>query len=107
MAARIAKDSKASNVVVMDLRDISYVTDYFVIGSGDSELQVQSIARKVKEIMDDSGMELMGLEGYNNARWVLLDYGNVLIHIFHKDARDLYNLERLWGDAVTLEYDSV
>lgn len=105
MAARVARDSKAKEVVVIDLRNISYITDYFVIGSGDSEIQVQSIASHVKEELEGAGMKLLRMEGYREAQWVLLDFGDVVVHIFHKEARKFYNLERLWGDAPMVEYD--
>ena len=104
-AARAAKDAKAKEVVVLDLRGLSFVTDFFVIGSGDSEIQVQSIAAKVKEEMEKVGARVLRTEGYREARWVLLDFGDVVVHIFHRETRSFYNLERLWGDAQVLESD--
>ena len=106
IAAREAADSKARDVVVLDLRNFSFVTDFFIIGTGDSEIQVQYIARQVKEKLESAGLEYLRMEGYNEAQWVLLDFGDVVIHIFHKDVRSFYNLERLWGDAPLLDYDT-
>ncbi|KUK10245.1 MAG: Ribosomal silencing factor RsfS [Clostridia bacterium 41_269] len=102
-AAGAAKDAKAKEVVVLDLRGLSFVTDFFVIGSGDSDIQVQSIADKVMEEMEKIGTKVLRIEGYREARWVLLDYGDVVVHIFHRDIRSFYNLERLWWDAPVLE----
>ncbi|NLO89276.1 MAG: ribosome silencing factor [Clostridia bacterium] len=104
-AARAARDAKAKEVVVLDLRGLSFVTDFFVIGNGDSEIQVQSIAAKVKEEMEKIGVRALRTEGYREARWVLLDFGVVVVHIFHRDTRGFYNLERLWGDAQVVEND--
>lgn len=105
LAAQAARDSKAKNVIIIDLRNLSFVTDYFVIGTGDSDVQVQSIARHVKEELQKRDMELLRMEGYNKAHWVLLDFGDIVVHVFHKDFRDFYSLERLWGDAPKMEYD--
>ena len=104
LAAEIARDSKAKDVVVIDLQGLSFVTDYFVIASGESGIQVQSIAYYVKEEFEKKGIKLLRIEGYNEAQWVLLDFGEIVVHIFHKDARGFYNLERLWGDAPVIEY---
>ena len=97
--AQLALAKKAKDVVILDLRKITSMTDYFVVCTGDSEPQVKAIA---DEIM--SGMELLGektwhVEGIQNLQWVLLDFVDVVVHVFHKDARTFYGLEKLWGDA--------
>jgi ribosome-associated protein len=101
---RAIEEKKANKVVVLNLVDISLVTDYFVICHGNSDIQVQAIATEVKKAADQSGATIRGLEGMDTARWVLIDLGDVVVHVFHKDDRDYYNLERLWSDAKIVEY---
>lgn len=104
LAAREAQDSKAKDVMVIDLRGLSSVTDYFVICSGDSDIQVQSIARKIDDKLSEAGMKLRRMEGYLDAQWVLLDYIDVVVHVFHHEVREFFSLERLWGDAPQVDY---
>jgi ribosome-associated protein len=101
---RAIEEKKANKVVVLNLVDISLVTDYFIICHGNSDIQVQAIATEVKKAADQSGATLRGLEGMDTARWVLIDLGDVVVHVFHKDDRDYYNLERLWSDGKIVEY---
>jgi ribosome-associated protein len=95
------QDNKAEDIVVIDLRDVeSAVTDFFVIGSGDSTTQVDGIANAVERATRKTLKEKpWHQEGKNSAQWVLLDYVNVVAHIFHKDVRDYYELEDLWADG--------
>ncbi|MBO8172926.1 MAG: ribosome silencing factor [Bacillaceae bacterium] len=102
LATEAAEEKKAQDVVVLDIRGLSVIADYFVICHGNSETQVQSIATEIKKKMQDNGLDV-DLEGYNQARWVLIDIGDVVVHVFHRDERDFYNLERLWGDAQVVE----
>jgi ribosome-associated protein len=81
------------------MEGISLVADYFVICHGNSDKQVQAIAREIKEKAHEQGISVKRLEGFEQAKWVLVDLGDVVVHIFHKDERGYYNLERLWGDA--------
>ena len=107
LVAKIVKsieDKKAMKIVVLNLIGISLVTDYFIICHGNSDIQVQAIATAAKKAADESGATIRGLEGMDTARWVLMDLGDVVVHIFHKDDRDYYNLERLWSDAKVVEY---
>lgn len=104
LAAREALEKKAKDVTVIDLKDLSSVTDYFVIGTGDSDIQVQAIALHVKEKMKEAGFIPLRMEGYNDAQWILLDFGDIVVHVFHREARTFYNLERLWGDAPRVDY---
>ena len=107
LAAREARDSKGKDVIVIDLRGISVVTDFFVICSGDSDIQVQSIARNIKEKLIEAGIEFLRMEGYADAHWVLLDFGDIVVHVFHQETREFFGLERLWGDAPRVEFDAV
>lgn len=94
-----AEEKKADNIVVLNVQGLSSFADYFVICHGNSVKQVQAIAREIKKSADKSGIDIGRLEGFQEARWILLDLGNVVVHVFHRDEREHYNLERLWGDA--------
>lgn len=100
-------DKKGFDVKILDLRELTSITDYFVIVSGNSTTQVMAIADEVEEKMYEKGYKLIGKEGYREARWILLDYGNIVVHIFHKDERDFYNLERVWADSQELIIEDV
>lgn len=97
------EDKKAMNVVSLDLRGISLIADYFVICHGNSDTQVQAIATEAKKLADELGIPVKGLEGFDSARWVLIDLGDVILHVFHRDEREYYNIERLWSDAKVVE----
>lgn len=103
IAVAAAEDKKAMNIVALDLRGISLISDYFVICHGNSDIQVQSIATEIRKRVHDSGSQIRGVEGLDSARWVLMDLGDVIVHIFHRDERDYYNIERLWSDAKVVE----
>ncbi|WP_068674380.1 ribosome silencing factor [Oceanobacillus sp. Castelsardo] len=95
-------DKRAEDIIALDMKDVSLVADYFVICHGNNERQVQSIAREIKDNMDELGIDIKRMEGFEQARWVLVDIGDIVCHVFHKDERSYYNLERLWGDAERL-----
>lgn len=97
--AEIADDKKALDLIILDMQGISVMSDYFIICHGNSEKQVQAIARAVKEGANEKQISVKRMEGFEQARWVLVDLGDAIIHIFHKDERDYYKLEKLWGDA--------
>jgi len=101
--ARACDDKRAENIIAMDMHEVSLIADSFLICSGSNERQVQAIARAVREAADENGVEVKRMEGFDQARWILLDVGEVICHIFHKDERVYYNLERLWGDAPHIE----
>ncbi|OXS80469.1 ribosome silencing factor [Domibacillus enclensis] len=96
---KAADDKRAENITALDMEGISPVADYFVICHGNSDKQVQAIAREVKEKAEELGLDIKRMEGFDEARWVLIDIGDVVVHVFHRDERVYYNLERLWGDA--------
>ncbi|HJV44389.1 MAG TPA: ribosome silencing factor [Bacillota bacterium] len=102
--AEIASDKKAGNVIILDIKGLSVIADYFVICHGNSSTQVQAITSELKKKMQEFGVEIKGVEGYDDARWVLLDLGDVVVHVFHKDEREFYNLERIWGDAGVIQF---
>jgi len=99
MALSAASEKKAMNVVVLDLREIASFTDYFVIASGANERQVQAISDEVVETLKKAGTPVMRTEGYKTAEWILLDYGDFVVHIFNEKARSFYDLERLWRES--------
>ncbi|WP_026675056.1 ribosome silencing factor [Alkalihalobacterium bogoriense] len=107
LAVKACDDKKAENIVAMDMKGISLMAEYFVICHGNSEKQVQAIAYEVKKAAQEHGMDLKRLEGYDQARWVLIDLGDVIVHVFHKDERLFYNLEKLWGDAPVVQLEGV
>jgi ribosome-associated protein len=98
-AARAALEKKAETVVVLDLRGVSGYTDYLVIGSGTSDRQLAAIAEGVEKELKTLGHRLVGSEGQRGGRWVLLDFGDVVVHVFHQEDRGHYDLEGLWADA--------
>lgn len=92
------EEKKGIDMEVLDISEMTSIADYFVIVSGSSSTQVTSIADEVEEKLSELGIEpLSGKEGYNSARWILIDYGDIIVHVFHKDEREFYNLERLWS----------
>ena len=98
-AVKAADDKRAEDIVVLNMKGISLVADYFIICHGNSDKQVQAIAREMKDKVAEKAMQIKRMEGFDEARWILVDLGDVVAHIFHKDERSYYNLERLWGDA--------
>ena len=102
-AGELALERKAQDVVILDLRGISSATDYFAMASGTSDIQVKSIAEHIIEEMKKEGVRPGHVEGLEGGRWVLMDYVNFVVHVFHPQARDFYQLEALWGDAPRFE----
>ena len=92
-------DRKAEKVLVLDLKGLTAMSDYFVFATATNERQAQALADAVETAMRGEGRRAHAVEGYQSARWVLLDYGDVIFHLFHEEARRFYGLERLWGDA--------
>jgi ribosome-associated protein len=99
LAAEQAVGKKATDVVILDLRSLSSATDFFVIASGATDVQVKAIADAVIEGFEKNGARINHIEGYPERRWVLVDCIDVVVHVFSEDLRDYYSLERLWGDA--------
>jgi ribosome-associated protein len=104
-AAELAMERKAQELVVLDLRGISSATDYFLLGSGTSDIQVRSIAEHIIEELKKEGVRPGHVEGLEGGRWVLIDYIDFVVHVFHPQARSFYQLEGLWGDARRLDLE--
>lgn len=98
-AVKAADDKRAEDIVVLNMQGISLIADYFLICHGNSDKQVQAIARELKEKANEEGYDVKRMEGFDEAKWVLVDLGDVVAHVFHREERSYYNLERLWGDA--------
>jgi ribosome-associated protein len=99
LAANAASEKKAVDLLVLDLRSVASFTDYFVLCSGSNVRQVQSIADGVEQELRTHGRRPLHTEGYSAAEWILLDYGDFIVHVFGAQARKFYDLERLWRDA--------
>ena len=102
-ALHAASEKKALEPVVLDLREIASFTDYFVIVSGANERQVQAISDEVYETLKKSGHAAARVEGYKTAEWILLDYGDFVVHVFEHKARKFYDLERLWRESKRID----
>lgn len=95
-----ALDKKAENIVILDMRGISSFTDFFVIVSGTSDPQLKAIASSIRgRVRDVTGQRPIAEDGFPGSQWVIIDYGSVIVHVFHTEKRDVYALESLWSDA--------
>lgn len=102
---RAALEKKASDVIVMDMRKVSCFTDYFLICSGDTNVQIRAIADFIRRELKKNKVKVWHVEGYEEGKWALLDYGDVVVHIFESEIRQFYRLEKLWSDALVVERD--
>ncbi|MBN6094694.1 ribosome silencing factor [Staphylococcus saprophyticus] len=104
LAVEATENKKAEDIISLNMQGISDMTDYFVVCHGNNEKQVQSIARAVKDATNEAEIRVKRMEGFNDARWILIDLANVVVHVFHKDERDYYNIEKLYRDAPLESY---
>ncbi|HGO3278523.1 TPA: ribosome silencing factor [Staphylococcus aureus] len=100
-------NKKGEDTISLEMKGISDMTDYFVVTHGNNERQVQAIARAVKEVANEQNIEVKRMEGYNEARWILIDLADVVVHVFHKDEKNYYNIEKLYQDAPLESYGQV
>lgn len=91
---------KAKDIDIIDIREVTILADYFVICNGTSTTHIKALADEVEFKMQELGSKYLRKEGYNSARWILMDFGSVIVHIFHEEDRKFYNLERLWSDGI-------
>ena len=103
-AAKLAADRRCTEVLVLNLKDKSPATDYFVIATGTSDRQMRSIADEISQTARKKGLQRFGRAGYEQGRWILLDFIDVVVHLFDNEYRDYYDLELLWGDAEHLQW---
>ncbi len=105
-AAQLAVDSKAQDIVLLDLRGVTDMTDYFLVASGTSDTHARSIGERIMEGMKKDGSPVHHVEGLEKGRWVLLDFVDIVVHVFHPTMRNFYQLERLWADAEQIPLES-
>jgi len=105
LAARTAADNKASDILVLDMRPCTPLFDYFVIVTGASRRQIHTLSEEIDSAFEAEGDTRMGIEGYEASKWVVQDYGDVVIHVFDPDTRDYYKLEELWADAPRVDWE--
>ena len=104
LSVKTGLDKKADDIIVLDLRDISGFTDFFIIMAGNSNRQNTAIYESIEQELKKSRVMPIGVEGREQAEWILIDYGNFVVHVFSKQARSYYSLEKLWGDAPRLSF---
>jgi len=102
--ARSADGDRCENVIILDLNGLSTVTDYFVIATGTSDRQLRTVGDHILELTKAQGIRPIGVDGYEFAHWILLDFGSIVVHLFAPSYRELYDLELLWGDAPQIRW---
>jgi ribosome-associated protein len=105
-AARAAAGKQATQIVILDVRDLIGITDYFVIASGTSDRQVRTVAEEIERALKAEGVRPVRREGQREGRWVLLDFVDFVAHVFRGEEREYYDLERLWSDAPTIDWEA-
>lgn len=107
IAVAAIKDKKGEDIRIIDISHVTVIADYFIIVSGNNANQVQAIVDNVDEQLHKAGYEEHRVEGYNTASWILMDYNDVIIHVFSKEDRLFYDLERIWRDGIEIDADSL
>ena len=107
LVVNAAEDKKAEKVEVIEISDISSIGDYFVIANGDNVNQVHAISQNIEEAMDKINRKPLSIEGYSGGNWILMDYGDIIIHIFDTETRNYYNIERIWKDGKRIDKDAL
>lgn len=103
LAVNALEDKKAEDIRIIDISEISTIADYFIIADGSNKSQIQAMADNVSEILGRAGVTVRQIEGYQNANWILMDFQDIIIHIFDRENRLFYDLERIWRDGVLIE----
>ncbi len=107
VAARTAEDNRGRDIMILDLRELTTMFDYFVIATGTSRRQLHAMSEEIDHALEEGmGDRRMGIEGYDESRWILLDYGDLIIHLFDEETRRYYAIEDLWGGAKRVPYPS-
>ncbi len=105
LSARIADDYRSKDTLVLDMTNVTPIVDYFILTTGSSRRQMHAVAEEVDRMLEaEEGSQRIGLEGYESNSWILQDYGDIVLHIFSPEARSLYELERLWADALPIDW---
>jgi ribosome-associated protein len=106
LAARTAEDNRGTNIVILDMREVTSVFDFFIIVSGSSRRQLHAMSEEIDRVFEhELGDHRMGIEGYEESRWILLDYGDLVVHLFEPETREYYALEQLWSHAKRVPYE--
>ena len=103
IACAALEEKKANDVKIIDISSVSVLADYFIIASGSNRNQVQAMVDNVQEDLHKAGFDAKQVEGYNSANWILLDYGDIIVHVFDEENRLFYDLERIWRDGKTID----
>ncbi len=103
LAIQALEDKKADDIKVIDISDVSTIADYFIIASGKNRSQIQAMCDNVDETLGRAGVSIKQTEGYKNANWILMDYGDIIVHIFDTENRLFYDLERIWRDGKEMD----
>lgn len=103
LAIAALEEKKAEDIHVIDIIDVSTIADYFIIANGNNRNQVQALIDSVDEALGKAGCVVKQIEGYDTANWVLMDFGDIIVHVFDKENRLFYNLERIWRDGKKIE----
>jgi ribosome-associated protein len=105
-AAQVAEENRGRGIVVLDMRELTTMFDYFVLATGTSRRQLHAISEEIDRVLEkEMGDRRLGIEGYERSRWILLDYGDVVIHLFEPETREYYALEQLWGHAKRVPFE--
>lgn len=104
--AEACEEEKAIDLTILNVHDLTVLVDYFVIASGRSVIQVRSIVEHIEEVLEAAGVKPLRRAGHGEGKWVVLDYGSIMVHVFRQEEREYYNLENLWGDAQVLEFET-
>ena len=104
LCARVAEENKGRDIVVLDMRKLTSLYDYFVIATGTSRRQAHTIADQIEKAMAEEGEQKLGIEGYDAGKWIVLDYGDVVVHVFDPQCRSYYELEHLWAEAPRVDW---
>ena len=104
IAARLARDNKGRDIIILDMRKITPIYDFFVMSTGNSRRQIRTIAEETDRELNAVGDRRQGIEGYETSRWILQDYGDIVVHVFEPAARSFYELEELWTEAPRIDW---
>jgi ribosome-associated protein len=107
LAIAALEDKKAEEIKVIDISEVSVIADYFLIAGGSNRSQIQALSDNVEEKLGRAGFHVKQIEGYDSANWILLDFGDIIVHIFDKENRLLYDLERIWRDGKQIEIETL
>lgn len=107
LAVAAMEDKKAENIEIIDISEVSVMADYFVLASGNNRAQIQAMSDEIQEKLGRAGYHVKQIEGYGEANWILLDFGDIVVHIFDQESRNFYDLERIWKDGKFIDKNTL